>query len=301
MTITAFPAFKSDAGRARYLAAYDAALHEWPVAREELDLPTRHGATHVVACGAADLPPLVLLPSFAGSATVWRLNAAELSRHFRVYAVDVIGQPGKSLAPRRLRNRRDYAEWLADLLDRLGVDRAHLVGCSFGGFIALNQASLTPERVDRVVLISPAGVFASQYWKLTYAVRIRAPLRKLIRRIRGRRRAPSMADLGAMPRDMKWAAQMAVTMAEAAKVSVISPPVFAGAQLRAIGAPTLLLIGEKEILYDPRRMLQLAMGRMPNLLGEIVPGADHIAAMAQPDAVNARILWFLQDRPGAAA
>lgn len=299
MTITAFPAFKSDEGRARYLAAYDAALRDWPVACEELDLPTRHGATHVVACGAAELPALVLLPSFAGSATVWRLNAAELSRHYRVYAVDVIGQPGKSLAPRRLRDRRDYAVWLADLLDGLKVDRASLIGCSFGGFVALNQASLTPERVGRVVLISPAGVFASQYWKLTYAMRIRTPLRKLMRRIRGRKRAPSMADLGALPRDPKWATQMAVTMAEAAKVSVISPPVFSRAELRAIRAPTLLLIGEQEILYDPQRMLQLATERMPNLLGEIVPGADHIAAMAQPDAVNARILKFLKT-PGKA-
>lgn len=195
------PAFRSEEGRARHLAAYDAVLADWPVAYQEIDVSTRLGSTHVVASGPKDAPPLILLPSFAGTATVWRLNAAGLSRDFRTYAVDVIGQPGKSLAVRRLADRRDYADWMVDLLDGLGVARAPMVGCSFGGFIAMNQAALTPERVARVVAISPPGVFGSQYWRLIYAMRIRGPLVRLCapaerqdaRAEHGRSRAPSAA------------------------------------------------------------------------------------------------------------
>jgi pimeloyl-ACP methyl ester carboxylesterase len=292
---TALPSFKSLAGRARFMAAYDAALAEWPVPYEELDLPTRLGSTHVVASGAPDAPPLLLLPSFAGAAIVWRLNIAALSGHYRTYCVDVIGQPGKSLATRRLATRRDYADWMVDLLDALGVPRAPIVGCSFGGFLALSQASLTPERVGLVVLISPAGVFASQYWKLTWAMRVRAPLLRLWRRLTGRKRAPSMADLVRRPpRDAKWSALMAVTMAESPTVSVIKAGAFTTAELRAIRAPTLLLIGDAEQLYEPHAALALAKRRMPALEGAIVPDADHIAAMAQPQDVDARILAFLQ-------
>jgi pimeloyl-ACP methyl ester carboxylesterase len=289
------PAFKSEESRARFVAAYDAALAAWPVPFEEIDVPTRLGPTHVVASGAADAPPLLLLTSFAGTAVVWRLNAEGLSQHFRLYAVDVIGQPGKSLANRALRNR-DYASWLTDVMDGLGVARASIVGCSFGAFLALNQALATPDRVERVVLISPAGTFASQYWKLTYAMRIRAPFLRLMRRLSGAQRAPSLADLGPrrLPRDMKWAALIGVTMAERAKVSVTNPTVFSRAQLRAIRAPTLLLIGAKETLYQPQAMLQLAKARMPGLQGAIVPDADHIAAMAQADDVNARVVGFLR-------
>ena len=277
------------------MAAYDAVLQAWPAPYEEVSVPTRLGPTYAIASGPVGAPPLVLLPSFAGSATVWRLNVAELSRDHRVYALDVIGQPGKTVATRAITTGRDYADWLTDVLDGLGIGRASLVGCSFGGFIAMNQAVLMPERVDRLVLISPAGVFASQYWKLTYATRIRAPLRNLARRLTGSRRAPSMADLGAPPGDLKWAAQMAVTMAESAICSIISPTVFGRAQLRAVRSPTLLLIGDRESLYDPHGMLQRAASLMPALTAEIVPDADHIAAMAQPDAVSARILRFLDD------
>jgi pimeloyl-ACP methyl ester carboxylesterase len=299
-TSNPLPLFKNHESKARYMAAYDAALGEWPVPYEEIDVPTRLGGTHVIASGAPAAPPLVLLPSFAGSATVWRLNIASLSRHYRTYAIDVIGQPGKSVAIQRIRNRRDYANWLTDVLDGLGIKRTPIVGCSFGAFLALNQALLTPERIERVVLISPAGTFASQYWKLFYAMRIRAPVQRLMRRLSGSKRARSLADLPQKgipfvpPRDAKWSALMAVTMSEAPSVSIISASVFSKAQLKAIRAPTLLLIGEKERLYEPHATLKLAQQRMPSLTGAIVPGADHIAAMAQPDDIDERIIRFLQ-------
>ncbi|MGO9934923.1 MAG: alpha/beta fold hydrolase [Steroidobacteraceae bacterium] len=75
---------------------------------------------------------------------------------------------------------------------------------------------------------------------------------------------------------------------------VIAASAFSKAQLRAIQAPTLLLIGDKERLYEPHAILKLAQERLPGLTGAIVPNADHIAAMAQPDDVNERIIQFLQ-------
>ena len=67
-----------------------------------------------------------------------------------------------------------------------------------------------------------------------------------------------------------------------------------GGELRAIAAPTLLLIGDGEKLYDAEAMLALTRRRMPQLEGAVVPDADHVAAMAQPDDVNQRIVEFLQ-------
>jgi pimeloyl-ACP methyl ester carboxylesterase len=295
---TSLPAFKSEEGRTRYLAAYDAVLRDWPVPYEEFDIATCLGPTHVIASGASDAPALVLLPSFAGTATAWRLNAEELSRHFRTYAVDVIGQPGKSVTTMSAIDRHQFATWFTDMLDGLKVPRASIAGCSFGGFLALNQASVTPGRVARVVLISPVGLFGSQFWKLFYAMRIKGPIRKLMRRLKKDKRAPTMADLGMMPKDLKWAALMGVTMAEAPQLSTIQPTKFPTAQIRAIRTPTLLLIGDRERLYDPRETLELAKKRMPHLQGAIVKDADHIAAMAQPADVNERIVRFLTAETG---
>ena len=149
--------FKTEAAEARYMAAYDAVLAKWPVAYEEITVPTRLGATHVIASGPADAPPLVLLHAMMATATVWRPNVEALSEHFRVYAVDTVGQGGRTVASRKIESRRDYADWLNDLFDGLGIARASIVGNSYGGFIALNQAAMAPERIDRMVLISPAA------------------------------------------------------------------------------------------------------------------------------------------------
>ena len=136
-------------------------LAKWPIAYEEITVPTRLGATHVIASGPADAPPLVLLHAAMATATVWRPNVEALSQYFRVYAVDVVGQGGRTVASRKVESRRVYADWLNDLFDGLGIARASIVGDSYGGFVAFNQAAMAPERIDRVVLISPAGGFVS--------------------------------------------------------------------------------------------------------------------------------------------
>ena len=174
-------------------------------------------------------------------------------------------------------------------MDGLGVARASIAGCSFGGFLAVNQALETPDRVERIVLISPAGTFASQYWKLTYAMRIRAPMLRLMRRLTGKQRAPSLADLGPrrLPRDTKWAALIGATMAEKPKVSVTNATVFSRAQLRAIRAPTLLLIGDRRPLRFRRRGWPGRGCRARRARSRRTPTTSQ---PWQPDDVNARIV-----------
>jgi pimeloyl-ACP methyl ester carboxylesterase len=295
---TTWPGFKTEAGRARYLAAYDAALKDWPVPNEEIDVPTSLGLTHVVASGPKAAPPLVLLPSFAGTALAWRSNVEALSRDWRVYAVDVIGQPGKSRARRRIRHPREYAGWLAEVLDGLGLAKASLVGCSFGGFVAASQAIATPQRVDRLVLIGPVGVFAGMSLALELLMRL-GPLIRWIRRRLGDERPPKPTTLHAgaapiHPEDDGWRRLMGVTMAEAPAVSLTRAKVFSHGELARIEAPTLLLIGEYERLYPAAATVQRAKAVKPGIDAEVVPGADHLAAMAQPDVVNARITAFLR-------
>jgi pimeloyl-ACP methyl ester carboxylesterase len=286
------PLFKSREGEARFMDAYDAVLRAWPVPYQELDLPTRLGRTHVIASGAPSAPPLLLLPSMAGTATLWRPNMAALSPHYRTYAVDTIGQVGKSAAARRIRDRQECADWLVDLLDALDIRRTAIVGSSYGGFLAMNQALLTADRVDRVVLISPAGTFVGGLvW-----VFLRARLKRLLT---GDKRPRGITDLlgeGAQldPSDAAWGALMAVTLSDSARPNLVTPRVFSKSELAANRIPMLLLIGEHELLYEPQATLRLAMARLPGLAGAIIPNAHHLAALACPDDVNRRILKFLQ-------
>lgn len=286
----AIPAvFRNDEARTRYLAAYDDVLRAWPVPYEALDIPTPLGMTHVIASGPPDAPTVLLLPSLAASAMLWQPNVAALSAHFRVYAVDVIGQVGRSVPSKRIRDRREMADWLSVLMDGLGVNRAALVGASYGGFLALNQAILAPDRVSKVVLIGPAATFQRLPLKFYYAMLVKGPLRRLFRR-KPAARLPGGARLA----DSAWGRLMQAAMTTSAKPNLASAIVFSRCALRHVRAPVLLLVGEREVLYDAAKGLAVAKRRMPTLRGEIVPNADHLASLSAPDFVNARILDFLR-------
>lgn len=298
---TTWPRFKTEAGRNAYLAAYATAFAAWPVPGEALQVSTDLGVTHVVASGPPDAPPLILLPSLAATALVWRPNIAALSARRRCYAVDVIGQPGRSIAVRPIAEATEYGAWLNQLMDGLNVPRAAFVGCSFGAFLAAQQALLAPERVERLALIGPPGVFAAMSWRTVLAMRS-SRLRRRLCRLFGRPEPSAAAVLhaGAAPahaEDAAWRRLMALTMAEAPALSVTATRVFTRADLARISAPMLLLLGEYERLYDPAATLRRARSLKPGLQAEIVPGADHIAAMAQPERVNARLLRFLDGLP----
>ncbi len=295
MRRTELQMFRSEAVRARYLALYDQRVRDWPVPYEELYLPTRYGKTYVIASGAHDAPPLMLLPCMMGSATMWRANVAGLSRHFRTYAIDVIGEPNKSKTEKLIWSRRGFADWLEDLLDALAVPQASIVGNSYGAFLALNQALLTPHRVDRVVLISPAGTFRRLPLKFFYYVFLASGLRLRGLHALGRRWITNGVSLDLC--ETSWERMMALATFEGARMNFVAPAVFSTAELERIRAPTLLLIGDKEVLYEPHTTLELAKRRMRNLQAEIICNANHTAGLTRPDEVNERILRFLCERP----
>jgi pimeloyl-ACP methyl ester carboxylesterase len=278
------------------MQAYDAIVADWPAPFSSLKLPTRLGETYVIASGPEDAPALFLLPSLMASATLWRPNVAALSRTFRVHAVDTPGQVGRSTLQRPIAGRQDMADWLNDLMDAVGAPTAALVGASFGGFLAMNQAVLAPDRVERIAMISPAATFAPFSAGFYWTMMVKGPLMRLWRKLW---RAPAREMPGGLPLDDTpggWGALMRLTMAHSARPSLANPIVFGPDDLARVRAPALLLIGERERLYDPAATLERARACVPGLQGAVIPGAGHLAALERPDDVNARLLAFLTAR-----
>ena len=100
---------------------------------------------------AGDGPPLVLLHGTGGHAETYCRNLLPLSGHYRVLAVDMVGH-GFSDCPEIGYSLDDFAGHVGDLLDVLGIERAHISGESLGAAVAAWFAITRPERVDRLVL-----------------------------------------------------------------------------------------------------------------------------------------------------
>ncbi|MBO1333277.1 alpha/beta hydrolase [Streptomyces sp. VRA16 Mangrove soil] len=145
-----------------FFDAYDKVMAKWPDGTEHLDVVTPHGTTHVHALGPRDAPPLLLLPGGGATGATWFANVAALAGERRVYAPDLIGEPGRSVraADRPIRAVADLADWLDALLDGLGVPETELCGHSYGAWIAFRYALRGGRRVRRLTLLDPTRCYA---------------------------------------------------------------------------------------------------------------------------------------------
>jgi pimeloyl-ACP methyl ester carboxylesterase len=135
---------------------------------ESLTVGTRLGDTHVLALGPEGAPPAVFLPggnALNPTCLKWFLP---LARRHRLYAPDIVGQPGRSAQERPSPKGDGHAFWAEDVLDVLGLERAPLVGLSYGAAIAIRTMGLAPERVSRAALVSPAGIAAGYFGEFTF-------------------------------------------------------------------------------------------------------------------------------------
>lgn len=113
---------------------------------------TVQGRRASVWVGGAGPALLLVHGGWAGAEMHWSRVWSPLAERFRVVAPDLPGL-GDVSAP-ALPSVRAYASWLVDLLDALGVERASLVGCSFGGSVVYSLAGRHPRRCDALVMVS---------------------------------------------------------------------------------------------------------------------------------------------------
>jgi pimeloyl-ACP methyl ester carboxylesterase len=226
--------------------------------------------------------------------TMWWPNIAAFSKEYRVYAIDVMGQPGKSRPNEPIGNAADFVSWLSATLDALQLDRVFLAGMSFGGWLALNYAVAAPQRVRKLVLLSPGGLLPMvRQFTVRGMIMAWVPTRLTVHAF--------FRWLGFTDRayanllDLIWLGLKHFRMPiETARVL---PAVVSDEALRAMRVPTLLLIGDHEVISDPARALERAHRLMPDVEGELVPGCRHDMCASRHDVVDARVLGFLKKAP----
>jgi pimeloyl-ACP methyl ester carboxylesterase len=286
--------FKSDQAREQYLLAYDSTLRLWPIPHESQLITTPYGQTHVITCGPKEAPPLLLLHAGQASSTMWFPNISDLGAKFHIFALDTPGEPGKSIPARPYNTFRDSAAWIEGVMDILGIPKAHGMGLSRGGWLALNLAMQSPTRIDRIVLLSPAAAFVAlnAFFSAIVQAVMHIPTRSIAK----------IALKSWVARGFKvneiFAEQFMTGLqnwnwnVNKMGYSGLMPCTFRDEDLSRIEHKSLMLIGDQDRL-NPPKSLERAKRVIPNLEGEIIPQAGHFLNMEQPELVNQRIMDFL--------
>lgn len=271
--------YTSPDGERELRTHYRRALESWPVPADHLRVPTGQGETFVLACGPRDAPPVLLLHGSGANAAAWTADAAELAGRARVYAVDVIGEPGLSAPARPPLDSDAHARWLEEVMDGLGLTGAAVVGMSLGGWLALDLATRRPERVRRLGLLCPGGLGRQRTGRIlaSTALRVLGP--------RGRRR--SVQAMTGLSADEAHSALESVERTFAHfRPRTETLPRFSDRALAGLTMPVLAILGERDAMFDSGQSARRLRASVPHAAVTVLPGVGH-AVLGQGAAIAA--------------
>jgi pimeloyl-ACP methyl ester carboxylesterase len=273
--------------QAEMMAIYDAKLAQWPTPYETRYVDTSYGKVHVIISGLENAPPVLLLNAGQMAGWSWITNAGALNENYRTYAIDTIGEPGKSELSDINHYPKNGAAWsdlLVEITDELGVEKAFVVGASNGGFMALNYAIHYPERIEKMVLLGSMGLTPSTNENI---LRITFSQMFPLKWVQDNTILWSFGDTPELRAQIdEWFRLVFQTAPQE------SPPITMKAEeLQQVRVPTLAVLGtEDQLMGDLEAVKALASNVQGIKIVEI--GASHLMGMEAPETCNKLILEF---------
>ena len=252
---------------------------------QTINLDLRGGDFRAIVESAGNGPPLLYLHGAVGQKG-WAPFLDRLAQQFTVYAPYTPGY-GEASGLDHIADLTDLTVYHLALLDALGVDRAHVVGHFLGGMIAAEMAAFSPPSVDRLALVSPAGVWRDEEPVADLlALNADELSERLTATPEGTASLDGVAD--ALARDRMQ------DIAAAGKF--LWPLPDRGLHRRAyrIKAPTLILWGEQDRINPPSYAADF-QGLIAGSRTGTVANAGHLLMLEQPDAFADSIGAFLSE------
>lgn len=275
-------AFKSEKSRTLALAAYDKILQHWPIPYESRFINTSFGPTHAIISGPIDAPPLILLHGAGGNAMMWIFNVTELAKHYRVYAIDMIGEANKSASTRPTHASGQYADWLKEVSDQAGIKQAVVCGASLGGTIAQQFALKHPSYVSKLIMLAPPSIVS-----ISKVYLYRALLAAALPDLFGRN---FLSYLSARRDYPDYILESFICQMKAYRPNLDVIPLMTDQDLQKLEGKTMVIFGDEEVIYNPMSAANRIRQIAPGIEVVMLPGAKHLTSMERPEVVDAKVI-----------
>ncbi|MBI3726520.1 alpha/beta fold hydrolase [bacterium] len=263
----------------------------------ESRVETKIGSLFVEERGSG--PAVLLWHSLLCDSSMWRAQASALERDHRLLLVDGPGH-GRSSPPPGKFTLEDCADALVSVLDARSVERAALVGLSWGGMTAMRAALRAPARVAALALVDTSASAEPFLARLRYRVMaaifrrngLTPALEERVSRVMlGRKTRAERPTLGPelLSRLRAWDRE---GLSRAISAVVLERRSIA-ADLSRISVPTLVIVGEDDKATPPRESETIARS-IPGARLERIEGSGHLSALEAPERVTALLRDFLK-------
>lgn len=263
-----------------------------------LDVKTNFGTVRVyefVNFRHQMLTPIILLSGRSSGVPMWASNLKELASGRIVYALDALGDAGMSVQTDKLENSADQVDWLEQALKQLRLSKIHLVGHSFGGWLAANYAIRYPEHVVILNLLEPVFVFQGLCWQI-FLKSIPASLHFMTRSWRDK----LLKDIGGVS-EIDLNDPIARMVAYAAEYYVAELPIPGRVSEIQLGKLNMLVyaaLAANSSIHDPIAAVEAAKASIRAIEARIWPGATHSLPMEFPEQIDRELLNFMAANEG---
>jgi 3-oxoadipate enol-lactonase len=264
---------------------------------EHVTVDTALGRLRVQTAGDGDA--ILFWPSLLMTGDMWSAQAEHFAVRHRVVLIDPPGH-GESQALTGTFTFDECARSIVDLLDGLGIERAHFVGNSWGGMIGGTFAATHPDRVGKSVLMNCTASAAGGRQKLEYCVLlrmagwlggIRPPLtRSVLKAFLGPTTFRDRPDVVAYVRDAVQAVDL--DSCSWAVRSVVPRRPDQRALLGRVTTPVLVVAGVEDATF-PNAETKAMADAIPGSSLVVLDGVAHLAALENPALVNKLVDDFL--------
>jgi len=288
--------YKNANGKRIIQDLYDKQVSALNIDFEDIYVDTRSGKTHLLKTGDPNGKPILLFHGGNSTTPYYLRDFLYLRNEYLIYAADIMGHPGKSAQTVLSAKNLEYGEWASDVIDGLGFKQMICMGGSYGGGVLMKLMCVAPKKILKAILLVPSGIWNASNASVMFNMGI--PMILYIITKNGKWLKKAILPMALYENEIDESTLEMVKCAfDNLCVKAGMPSNVKVTDMKNYTAPTLLITGEKDIIFPGEKVIARAKMIIPNLKTYLMKGSGHMSIMSSEKNKNVleMIAEFLAD------
>jgi len=277
--------YKNANGKRIIQDLYDKQVSALNIDFEDIYVDTRSGKTHLLKTGDPNGKPILLFHGGNSTTPYYLRDFLYLRNEYLIYAADIMGHPGKSAQTVLSAKNLEYGEWASDVIDGLGFKQMICMGGSYGGGVLMKLMCVAPKKILKAILLVPSGIWNASNASVMFNMGI--PMILYIITKNGKWLKKAILPMALYENEIDESTLEMVKCAfDNLCVKAGMPSNVKVTDMKNYTAPTLLITGEKDIIFPGEKVIARAKMIIPNLKTYLMKGSGHMSIMSSEKNKN---------------